>query len=623
MKKPILLLAITTLLAGGISLLAKPKVEKADAVSTGYHFFVQVEKESDLKVGDTVFIGTIGGTIFSALSGNPVFASESHVSGRSEDGKKYYTYYTENYQEMLLMRAEAGAYDGTWSFKSLRTSAQEADYAHPTKGRYLAYGTYYEDEKYHGIQTYGDINMASSKNQYTSWTLEFRGEEKNVIMKYHGEKYDTHIQWYYMGKGARNNFGYYTGHTDIVMYKEVSADQGLGEVEIIKLSTPDQSTVYEGDYLDLTGLELQITLKKGTSNEITFTSVYENEPSFYNVNFAAKDATFVYCSYVGWNFLVPVEVIEDTSSYIYYNEVKTQKADYRGAYLIVYQNGTDIMQLTRVGAYINYSKQSEDGAICSTFNSSIQQHVFNIVHVKISGTTYMFLKTVSTDAYVIRKGDDDIQFVTDINDVTTSDAVTIDSDLSIHIGDKILYYAYNFYLGDNPDMNSRAKLYKHVVDYTEPGSNASTFLTNFANQTSSNCDASGDTETTLTSNIWNGLKILFDNIASDISNGYDFQGYLANTTYVHNAEAGTNSVRDLIDRYDFILAKYSSSKGFVDFMDRMNNSAYQDNYNQASNVSINVFSNQDNTLMIVIIAITSVTLLSLAALMVSKKKKKQ
>ena len=230
MKKPLLFLTIASMILGGLAFLIKPKVSSVNALDPNAHLFVQVEKESDLRVGDTVFIGTLGGTIFHSLGGNPVFSTGSHMGGRSEDGKKYYTSYTADYQEALLMQVETGAYDNTWSFKSIRSNAQETNYAHPTRGRYLAYGHEYHDKKYSNIQAYGDVNMADDKGQYTSWTVEFRGDEHYAIMKYYGEQYDTHIQWVYYGSTARNNFGYYTNNTDIVIYKEIAVDQGTGRV---------------------------------------------------------------------------------------------------------------------------------------------------------------------------------------------------------------------------------------------------------------------------------------------------------------------------------------------------------------------------------------------------------
>ena len=627
MKKRILLLPVITLLLGGLAFFAKPKAESVSAADAGaYHLFVQIEKESDLREGDTVFFGTPGGTVFSALSGNPVFASEAHPSGRSEDGKKYYTYYTESYQDMLLMRAEPGAYSGTWSFKSLRSSKQEENYAHPTRGRYLAYGHNYSDKKYTNINAYGDVNMADGKGQYTSWSLEFRGEEKYAIMKYYGEEYDTHIQWVYYGSTARNNFGYYTGNTDIYLYKEITVDQGTGRVSLDMFSHPDQTTVYEGDYLDLTGLEMRITIDKGEDNELSFTSSYEIDHGFYTVTYAAKNATHVYCTYASWTFNIEVEVIEDTSGDIYFNKVKTLKGDYRGSYVIVYENGSQIYQLTSKGGSLEYTKANADDPICDNLNSSITGNMFSLIHKRIDGVTYMFMQAYSSGKYVVRT-EDSIDFTYYEEDLTANDAVTIDEDLNIHIGDGILYFNdYPFDVGPNPDESVRAKLYKKVIDYTainqESTARFDSFISNFASVTGSNCDASGDTETSLTTTQWNTLKSKFDDIANDIC-GYDFQGYLANTTYVHNQEAGSNSVKDLMDRYDFILSRYQDSKGYDDFIDRKLGNAYQSNYVTPSNDLINVNEqiHSNETSMIVIAVMLTVSVASLTVLLVIKKRR--
>ena len=624
MKKHILLLPIITMLISGLAFFAKPQAKQVAADSSNHHLFIQVEREEDLEVGDTIFLGTLGGTVFSALSGNPVFASESHVSGRSEDGKKYWTLYGDSYQEMLLMKVEKGAYDNTWSFKSLRSASQEEDYAHPTRGRYLAYGHNYSDKKYHDIQAYGDVNMADNKGQYTSWTVEFRGDEHYAIMKYYDEQYDTHIQWAYYGRTARNNFGYYTGKTDICIFKEITLDQSRVTLDIF--SHPDQTTVYEGDYLDLTGLEMQVTIDKGEDNEISFRASYETEPTFFNVYFAAHAATHVYCTYVGWNFNLEVEVIEDTSDYIYFNELKAQRSDYRGTYLVVYQDGTTIQQLRADGWTFEYQKASVDGPIHDAMNQSIMMNRFFITRLRIDGTSYMFLQAGKNNKYVIRDGNE-IDFTDDVSSVTTASAITIDENCSVHMGDAILYYAYNqFHLSSNPDASSRAKLYKRVVDYTEFDSENTTrytdFINSFASTSSAGCDVSGDSDTTITTAQWNTLKSKFDNVANDIW-GYDLQGYLANMTYIHNEEKGTNSVKDLIDRYDYILAKYQDTTNFDDFIDRKINPAYQDNYHQPVNSGfIQGSSKPDSkTVTIVIFAISMTSTISLTALLVFKKKR--
>ena len=631
MKKHLAILSLLTLLAGGIALSTTSenvKTASADGETPTGHLFVQIEREEDLREGDKVFIATLGGTVFSALSGNPVFASESHVFGRSEDGKKYYTYYTESYQEMLLMQVEKGAYDNTWSFKSLRTKSQESNYAHPTRGRYLAYGHNYSDEKYQNIQAYGDVNFADGKGQYTSWTVEFRDEEKYAIIKRYGEEYDTHIQWVYYGRTARNNFGYYTGNTDICLFREVNVDQSSGRVSLDIFTHPDQTTVYQGDYLDLTGLEMRVTIDKNESTEFTFTSSYAIDHGFYTVS-PAGEGNRVYCSYAGWNFNLEVEIIEDTSQYIYFNEIKAERGDYRGTYLVVYQSGTDVAQLRSDDTYaIEYEKDSADGAINSSMHSKIMIHRYYIVHHRISGVAYSFLYAANTNKYLIRNGNE-YAFTSNANDLTAASAVTLDSNFNIHVGDGIMYFSNSdFHFGDNPSMDSRAKLYKRVVDFTEFNTENTqrytTFVNHFAALSSEGCDVSGDTSTSLTTNDWNNtLATEFNNIIDDF-NGYDFQGYLANMTYTHNAEKGTNSIKDLIDRYDYILTKYESIKGFDDFMDRKYSSAYQENYvAPETNNSIFAFSEEENQSMtMIVLVISAISTATLMALLIIKKKRK-
>ena len=626
MKKHIIGILAASLLLTSVAFLTKKEETPAEAIDPNYHLFVQVESENDLKVGDKIFLSTLGGTQFACLSGNPVFASECHISGRSEDGKKYYTRYTSDYQDMILMEVETGAYADTYSFRSIRSKSQEKDYAHPTHGRYLAYGHEYSDEKYHGIQAYGDVNMADGKNANTSWTVEFRGEDKYAILKRYGEEYDTHIQWVYYGRTARNNFGYYTGNTDIAIFKEIDVTQDSGRVELNIFRHQDQTTVYEGDYLDLTGLEITVIIDKGTLDQYSFVSSYDNEPGFYSISPAAKDPNYeyshIYITYANWNFNLEVKVIEDTSGYEYFNEVKTQKGDYRGSYMIVQQSGVDLKVFRRDGIVMDYTKENEDDPMCSSVGN-ITQHIFNLFRKRINGVSYMFFQSNHSGRYLIRSGADDFDFTYDVDDLTVNDAITIDENLNVHIGDGILYCDSVFYIGSNPSMDKRAKLYKHMVDYTSTGSNFDTFISDFASVTSAGCDASGEDDTTITTSEWNTLGNKFNDIANDMC-GYDFQGYLANMTYVHNQGKGSNSIKDLIDRYDFILSKYQSLKGFDDFMDRIGNPAYQDNYGKLNDPILEDIYLSNNNIPIILIVVISVTsVIALSTLLVIKRRKRR
>ena len=91
MKKFAILLSVISLFLGGAALMANSNMEMASAAEESHsHLFLKVEREEDLRVGDTVFISTTSGTALGGLSGNPVFSSEEHAPGSNEDGSKFY-----------------------------------------------------------------------------------------------------------------------------------------------------------------------------------------------------------------------------------------------------------------------------------------------------------------------------------------------------------------------------------------------------------------------------------------------------------------------------------------------------------------------------------------------------
>ena len=640
MKKHYLLMMVGSLLLSGLAISIKPKVTESEAALVNGHLFVQVEKESDLREGDTVFIGTLGGTVLGGLSGNPVFASESHVSGRSEDGKKYWTSYAENYQAMLLMRAEKGTgkYADYWSFKSLRTSSQESDYAHPTRGRYLAYGHEYSDSKYHDIQAYGDVNFADGKGDNTSWSISFTDNDNhNIIMKRYGEEYSTHIMWVYYGSTQRNNFGYYQNGQrtyDIAMYRLVEADQGSGNVELNIFHHPDQSIVYDGEYLDLSGLEMTIVIDKGQSTEFSFASTYENDHGFYEVTKAAKENSVVYCSYTSWNFVIHVTIIEDEGDQMYFDKVVYPKDDYRGTYILAAQDNAAKYQYLWASTgsvhdksdYEYYNTIQFDNFNIDTAHDrydnintkdddpNLKNHTYTIRHRLINDVSCKVLCAKDANNYLCINNNGLFDLTTTLG---ANCILTIDNDLNVFIaGQRIVFNDTREMVVPASTLESGSYQFRLFKYITDASTQAETFVTSFDNYSYANCDASGESETTITSTTWNEQAALFNALSADA------QGYLGNLVYVHNAEVHSSD-KDVIDRYDYILCKYGTSKSLDDFIERKGNSSYQENYvapESLSNILSGLSSSVDTTTWIVIV-ISLVSLTSLGALVVLKKKR--
>ena len=84
-------------------------------------------------------------------------------------------------------------------------------------------------------------------------------------------------------------------------------------------------------------------------------------------------------------------------------------------------------------------------------------------------------------------------------------------------------------------------------------------------------------------------------------------------TYNHGKE-DKNSSKDLMDRYDYIVAKY----GYTDFINRKENKTHQNNY---SSQQADVIPNIDSTLPIYIVVVSILGMSSLTLLICIKKKK--
>ena len=123
----------------------------------------------------------------------------------------------------------------------------------------------------------------------------------------------------------------------------------------------------------------------------------------------------------------------------------------------------------------------------------------------------------------------------------------------------------------------------------------------------SNCDATGASDN-IDATEWSNLATQFDNLNASA------QGYLGCITYNHNQET-PNTIKDFIDRYDYIVHKYQDAKHF-DFMQR----GSLINELQPSNSLINKVETESSSI-IVVVLITCVTVSVVGAYFFIRRKK--
>ena len=155
--------------------------------------------------------------------------------------------------------------------------------------------------------------------------------------------------------------------------------------------------------------------------------------------------------------------------------------------------------------------------------------------------------------------------------------------------------------------HENARLFK-IGSTAESNADISSFKNTFFDLTSV-CDETGKTNK-ITNEIWTSLSNAFASL------GADAQGYFANLTYTHG-DTTPGSDEDLVDRYDYIVDKYNKD----DFMLRKLAGTYESNFsNNKANTQV-AFNNTNSANMIIVIAIISVTSLSLVLLICKKRSK--
>lgn len=566
---------------------------KVNAVTiSGGQLYVQVRDASEFKIGDTVIFGA-DQRLFTSLAGNPIFSYGEQVNGHNEDFTKYY-FASSN---AIPWKVEQGVSNDTYSFRSIKDKNLEKDLAHPTNGRYLAYGHNYSGPGYSNIQAYGDINTSGSKNDNSSWTVEF-GNDSLCHMQRRGEPYRwsenaevfTEIQYRYYGSTARNNFGYYQNGSNLVMYRKVDFTRGVS----ITVDNHNDKEYTFGERTDLTGLEITVTL----DGNLEYTCTYENEPDFFEALPVSltSGAYFKWCGFEG-NYNATVE--HDTSDEHRYSKSNDRFYDPRGEYVLAFDfvdmdeedvpgqryctRVMNVSSLTTTSQYIGYQTlwEIEDPIIDTNYplNDAGQKRpavVNNLVKVVMIDND----NDDDSDDYYIQVGNkylfNDVGGKLKVGDLTgewshdQTAAINFDSNNHITFGYgmgilafdksdkkiKVVDVNYEF------DVNTHIAVEAYHLQLTDNLPLVDTFggfLDYFFEQTAA-YDPTGLNDG-VTSQNWSNIKDRYDNLDLNL------QGFLGCLTYRHNHESG-RTVYQLVDTYDSILNIHGGEQGFTDFMSR-------------------------------------------------------
>ena len=278
-----------------------------------------------------------------------------------------------------------------------------------------------------------------------------------------------------------------------------------------------------------------------------------------------------------------------------WTKVTSAPADWRGTYLLVYEDDTDAYIFNSSLETVDATFNTVSGTISS--NSITGSKTIDAVAVKIerntvSGTSYYHAKCANGGYLKSSNKGIDTQAT-----ATATNAVTFNEDNAMVIGNYILRFnttanQMRFRFGES-SYGAATCLYKMDTTSTVEAE-VSTFVSGFYSSIDGVCDPDGvETNVTTLNSAWSSQSTAFKALSVDA------QAILANTTYTHDEET-PGTTKYIIDKYDYVYGKYSESLTKGDFMNRTEAGTLV-SYSSFSKLSIL----GDNTNVIAIIVVIS------------------
>ena len=515
------------------------------------------------------------------------------------------------------------------------------------KDKYLCYrqSDGYWDSNKGKVYLYGDLYFSDNPNHENSqWkiTPNFYGDGF-FNMQRSGEAYGTFIT--YQSGTTRDRFWYggtqgqYQSDYGVRIYKYVNLDDYQHIFNTNDINEPNRTTFYQGEEIDLTGLEFNVYLldKNFVINESTdiateakyiIHSKYEQEKSFYSAITieGSGESTRAVFSYMGFGYRVLIQIIRETAEVFQYHLMNYSMLDYRGTYYL----GT-VSNIHPYGEYgedeskytvfaLNGSSGTNMGMVFEDLSMNISSQIidvpttgvsakvspskFEVKRVIVEGESNTYLYNPVSGKYISydENNNNELCYVGE-NELTSKEVFSvIDNKPVLNSNMYIILDDMNFATSTN--ANKATSMFK-LMPKSDFYSELDTFKTMFFNK----IQCVSDGQTNFTTDNWLETKTAFEALSVDI------QGYLANLTYIHNRE-DSGSVGDMIDRYDYILSKYKNT--YVDYMNRKE-AAYHNFYLNSQNVFDIQSTKQNNNLIIIFIAIGFLTFVP--AMLILKKKK--
>ena len=598
-SKTLLLTILSTITLGVASLGAISSIAKnndpVEVAEAAYplvqsDMYRKVTSKNDVHDEDQILIVADNGQVVDAWWGNPAYC---HTTSEN-------VYY--NGSDLLVLN---NAYVAPFTVHKV------GDYF-TFKGSYTRY--HRDFTGYLGWDNRGSSPSNPGPNDWTNDDIGIGYFKDYFALRKSNSSEDTHFTLNYTNnhmvisnRAGYGNITWTSYYSDRLIYGEGSNVNIYKKAVVTAVSVANNPTKCHvnhytytaGDLFDLSGLEVDVHF--GALDYVTLR--YDDNPYFFEhsqyVTEVGEQVTKIVSIRQGGangSFNVIVDVLSSNGRYYPVND---HIYDGRSKFMFVINVGTN--------DYRALSFHNGDGRLTSVTISSEG-------YINTAGTTTIMQVVYLNSNYYIWSTNDE-EYVSDNGaggftlSTTPNTPITFDYTTKpvIKNGDKYLCNNGGTQIGFNNNSANAVDIYR--LEYT-PSTKMDNFMDDFRDLTSK-CDYYGlNNFITTYGSTWSDLSVDFDKL--DEAD----QVYIHNLTYTHNAEV-RDSYPDLIDRYDYILAKYDA----FDFMERKTFGSYEPHYHSVYNPIVNVIIKDSILSITLIVAVTFV--LTGTALFFYLKKRKQ
>ena len=611
---PVMMLALIGS-AIGLSLQHQSITMKAEAYFQATGTYNKVSTHESLQNGDTVLIASTNSNhVVSACGGNPgyIYGNDDAETIQYSEDRNTITLTNTYATEFTVVINENGSY----AFKS--TFAVNG-FSFDVHTGYISCFQHNEFSNYRSIERFlwkVGHREGTPTDPKSSWTLT-TDEYSGIIHAENVSDNDVHLAYYPLNDEDM----LYNGRNGFYLYKKINDVKYSATVT----QDPGKTSYNNGDTIDLSGLIIEID-SNAYDHPITVSYNGNEDKFFFNENATAGSGQNLFVTYIDGaikvDFIVALTVSDRGATY---TKVTSSLNDYRGQYVIA-SDGNDSLHVDDDDYPYYHAMDGYEGGDLEAyidgnvikFSSASLPFEGLILLEKIEGYYRMFVDNGTR--HYIHVDSSTGELSVDYDSLEYQDKgqtapdntpleVVFDTDhvyLKIANSDKVLKRSGDFKFTNG--SGNVAYLFKRQSLTAAEESALNNFLHSFVDDTLI-CDYNGQTDDINLGNKWATLATKFNALPVSA------QGALANVTYDHNQE-NENSIKDLIDRYDYIVSKYPSCS---DFMQR--GSTFIANLQQRINISEISRDFGSNNAAVVVAIVCSLLAVSCLALFIYRKKK--